>query len=467
MNKTIVKLVFIAPGVIGALVVASVLAFNAVRHTVINDNEVLVHSVAQNLLPALMANDTEQVEALLKELERHPGIQSAELISAQGVPIASYSRSGQPLDPSNMSFELAGAPDDPNQLHVMAPITFDSLIVANLHIAVNLWPAYLRIMIWLGLLLIVPSVIYVLVRQFRVKLRFEVVGRSGSSGGGDSFDVKKSVSSAMGDADISVEFQPIQRMSDAGLFGMEVVVCWRHPSGQTLHLSPSAFMTLAEGQSICLPFDDWLLTTACAKAAEWQHQYGPLVLALNISAAQFKNPSFASKVRSVCEQTQYPHQLLELEIHESVICDQLNQSVVNFEAFKAQGLSVTVDNFGLLHKSLDLIGAVPMSKVKLDSKLVKRLSSDDLIEHLVQEVVSHAVSNDVQVMVEGVETQEQREVLQSMGCILGQGTYFHPPLSAKAFANFLADRSFDNPSNKLVRSGSASSDLASHSMNLA
>jgi hypothetical protein len=273
MSKKIIKLAVLVPAVLGTLVLSSVLVFNAVRQNIIEDNEALVHSVAQSILPALLVNDTQQVEALMKALEGYPGIQSAELISSVGAPIASYVKNGQALDPSTSSFELASATDDPNHVYVMAPITFDSVIVANLHIAVNLWPTYLRIITWLGILLIVPSVLYVAIKQLRLKLRFEVVGKSGGPGhGGGSYDLNQSVQAAMSDADISLEYQPIQRMSDGGLFGMEVVVCWRHPSGQTLYVSPSDFVALAEREGICLPFDDWLLTTACSQAALWQHQ---------------------------------------------------------------------------------------------------------------------------------------------------------------------------------------------------
>lgn len=443
MNKTTFKLAVIAPAVIGALVLVSVLAFNAVRYIIIEENEVLVHSVAQTILPALLANDTQQVETLLKALESQPGVQTAELVSAQGASIASYSRSGLSTDPSNASFELAAAEDDPNQLHVMAPLTFDSLIVANLHIAVNLWPTYLRIMTWLGLLLIVPSVIYVLIKQLRLKLRFEIVGKSGGPGSGDPFDVKKAVNAAMGDADISIEFQPIQRMSDSGIFGMEVVVCWRHPSGQTLHVSPSDFVALAQSNGICLPFDDWLLTTACQQAAAWQHQYGPLILSIPISASQFNDAMFAQKIRTICEQMQYPHQLLELEVQSFVITHQSREATQNLEAFAKQGLSITVNNFGLINGSLDLLEIASINKVKLDRKLVKRIGSDEQVSDFVQGIISHALLNEVQVMAHSVDSKHQKETLQRMGCILGQGNYFYPPLSIKAFEIFLKNRSFD------------------------
>jgi EAL domain-containing protein (putative c-di-GMP-specific phosphodiesterase class I) len=399
-------------------------------------------------------NDTQQVEALVKALESYPGIESAELISSQGASIASYARSGQALDSMSTTFELASANDDPSAVHVMAPITFDSVIVANLHIAVNLWPAYLRIMTWLGVLLIVPSVIYVLIKQFRIKVRIEKVVGSGDCGGGgggsgSSFNVNDAVNQAMREADISLEFQPIQRMSDSGLFGMEVQVCWTHPSGQTLHISPSDFIGLSEKVGICLPFDDWLLASALEQAAAWQHQYGPLVLTLNVSASQFSDPEFSQKVRLACERAQYPHQLLELEVNEAVLLRFAKNAAAYVSSFTEQGLGLTIDNFGLSRSSIDLLNLLPFNKIKLDRNLIKRMIHDEDVRQSIVSTINHALSNDVQVMAEGIETAEQHAELQLMGCIFGQGRYFFAPMSASSFKSVLASRTFENVSNRL------------------
>jgi len=444
MNKKAIKLVFVAPVFLGALVIVCVFAFQGVQRALIEDNEVLAHTVAQSLLPALLVNDSHQVDAVVKALEANPNVLSAELISAQGAPIASYSRSGESFDPLTASFELATAEDDPYKIHVIAPLTFDSLIVANLHIAINLWPIYMRIMTWLGFILIVPSVMYVLVKHFQIKLRFEVLSSDdGSAGGGPGFDVRQAVSAAMSDSNVSVEYQPIQRMSDSGSFGMEAVVCWRHPSGQTLHISPDDFVTLADKSQIALPFDEWLLVTACSQAAVWQHQFGPLILAINISGSQYNDPFFAQKVREVCVQTQYPYQLLELEVREALVLHHQQRALENFKAFEAQGLSLTIDGFGLTSASMDVLEILPIHKVKLDRKLVKQMNTDATIAQLVQATVDRAISQDVQVMVDGLESVQQREALLRMGCVFGQGREFHPPMSARGFEAFLKDRSFE------------------------
>lgn len=449
MNKKHLKLAVVLTAVIAAIALVSILAFQMVRHFLIEQNKALVHSVAQSILPALLVNDAQQVEAMMKALESYPGVQTAELVSAQGASIASYVQSGQSLDALSPAFALASALDDPNQLHVMAPITFDSLIVANLHIAVNLWPTYLRIMTWLGVLLIVPSFAYVLVRQMRIKVRFEKVSDNGGAGNGDgdsSFDLHAATSQAMADAEISLEYQPIRRLSDGGLFGMEVVVCWRHPSGQTLHVSPASFVNLANKAGICLPFDTWLLTTVCEKSAAWQHQYGPLVLSLDLSEAQFNDLSFPQTVRDTCEQTRYPHQLLELEVRESILFRQPHLATKAIHAFASKGLSVTVDGFGLMQSSVSLMQSLPIQKVKLDARLSKNLLNDAHVARLMRATIAQAMACDVQVTIEGIESSQQSVAIQRMGCLCGQGAYFGQPLPEKDFEKLLAGSSF-NPQN--------------------
>ena len=443
MSKTVIKWLVIAPSLVSSLVLFLAFCFHEVRHIIIENNEVLVHSVAQSLMPALLVNDDQQVDVLMKALESYPGVQVAELINAQGASIASYARADQSLD-SMTSYELASAVDDPTLVHVMAPITFDGLIVANLYLAVNLWPSYYRVIIWLGLILIVPTLLYIFVKQLRLKLRFEVRNNSDwTDGHGEGFDVNTAVSNAMQEAGISLEYQPIQRMSDGGLFGMEVVVCWRDPSGQTFHVSPSDFVALAEKMNLCLPFDDWLLNSACAQASVWQHQFGPLILTINISASQFNDATFARKIRNICEATQYPHQLLELDVHESVVVREIQQAKQSLQNFATEGLSVTVDDFGLMPASSSVFESLPVKKVKLDRRLVSRTGNDKLVLNLIQTIITNANLHEAQVMVDGLDFAHQYEVLKSAGCILGQGAYFYPPLTTSDFESFLSGRAFD------------------------
>jgi EAL domain-containing protein (putative c-di-GMP-specific phosphodiesterase class I) len=231
-------------------------------------------------------------------------------------------------------------------------------------------------------------------------------------------------------------------MSDGGVFGMEVVVCWRHPSGQTLYVSPSNFVALAKKSGFFLPFDDWLISTACAQAAEWQHRFGPLVLMLNMTADQLKDTAFAKKIRDICEKTQYPHQLLELQIAETALSPNTQEVCDAIQSLAREGLGVTLDGFGLSKESLALLDALPIRKIKLDSRMTKRIGYDDAVLQLVRAMISHSLTKNVQVMVDGIETQSQLDLLKSMGCSLGQGSHITPPMSVSKFSDFLSTSTF-------------------------
>ena len=101
-----------------------------------------------------------------------------------------------------------------------------------------------------------------------------------------------------------------------------------------------------------------------------------------------------------------------------------------------------MDRFGLLQTSLDLLAVLPVHKVKLDSKLVKRMCHDAQVDQLVHATITQALAHDVQVMADGLELAQQRSSLQRMGCIFGQGSYFYSPMTASEFENFLVARPF-------------------------
>jgi EAL domain-containing protein (putative c-di-GMP-specific phosphodiesterase class I) len=431
-----------------ALLIAAAcyLSFKAAEQSIIEENEAAVHNMAQSLLPALMVGDAQQIDSLLKTLASNPGIQSAELISGTGIPLAAYVREGIAVDPAQSQFALASAEGGRNayELRVVAPLTFDTQIFANLHVAVNLWPAYLRVIQILGVLLIVPSVFYVLVKQLRLKIRVERAAFGGGSGSDGQFDIDNALQEALKDAEISLEYQPIKRLSDNGIFGAEVVVCWKHPSGQTLHVSPADFIALAESSGLFLPFGAWVLETATLQVAAWQSQHGPLVLALNIAPSQLKDPDFYQKVRSACVAGQYPHQLLEFEINETALVRHTT-ALEDVRAFMKQGMSLTVDGFGLSSRSQDLLHSLAIQKVKFDPKLIKNIANDPEMLAFVGSMADLAASLDIQVMADGLRSQEQTDHMLKLGCILGQGPHQSQPLSPKQFEAMLVNQGRGEP----------------------
>ena len=438
--KRSIRLFLLVPTVALLIAATCYLSFKAIEQSIIEENEALVHSVAQSLMPALLAGDTQQVDDLLKTLEKNPSIQTAELISGSGIPLASYVRDGAMQETEQMQFALASSEDtlSKRQLHVMAPLTFDTQILANLHIAINLWPAYLRIIQWLGVLLIVPSALFVLVKKQRIKIRLEKVFND-SGAGPDSFNVEQALKDALHESDISVEYQPVKRLADRGIFGAEVVICWKHPSGQTIHVSPADFIALAERSGLFLPFGNWVMETACKQMANWQRQHGPLVLSINISPSQLKDANFYQTLRQICASTQYPHQLIEFEMNEAVLLRQTN-ALADIEAFTQQGMSLTIDGFGLSPRAQELLQGFSIHKIKFAPQLIKNIAHDPEMRAFVDELAGVALAHDVQIMADGLHNEQQTQEAVKLGCTLGQGAYFSPPMSSRQFEDLLVNQ---------------------------
>lgn len=414
-----------------------------VQNYLVEESEQLAQTVAQSLLPALLANDATQVDSVLKSLEAYPSVVRIELVSSEGAPIASFARLGEHLSPSQgYEFELASADSQNDDLQVVAPVTYDTLILANLHIAVNLWPAYLRLVSWIGLLLMVPSAIYVWVKKSNIKIRMEAIVKSDTGLGGDSyFDVSTILQQAMDDADIKVEFQPVERSVDGGIFGIDPVVTWHHPSGQTLHLSPADFVGLTKKWDLFLPVERWIWETACRNAAVWQRQYGPLVMSFNLSAEQLTSPDLLDAIHAICQKTHYPYQLLEFEVSESVLSKIGNPKEVT-QTFADQGWRLTLSHFGLTRHSQDYID-FSIGRVKLDAKLVANIDRDDQIQNWVRKISDLCRGRDIQVASDGVHRQSQKKILQEMGCDLMKGRLVSGALSVEQFEKLLQTRGFE------------------------
>lgn len=413
-----------------------------VQNHLVEESEQLAQTVAQSLLPALLANDATQVNSVLKSLEAYPGVVRIELVSSEGAPIATFARLGEHLNPSlGYEFELASADSQNDDLQVVAPITYDTLILANLHIAVNLWPTYLRLISWIGLLLIVPSAVYIWVKKSNIKIRMEAIVKSDSGFRGDpTFDMSAILQQAMDDADIKVEFQPVERSVDGGIFGIDPVVTWHHPSGQTLHLSPADFVGLTKKWELFLPVEHWIWETACRSAAAWQRQYGPLVMSFNLSAEQLTSPDLFDAIHAICEKTHYPHQLLEFEVSEAVL-SKVGTPKELAQMFTDHGWRLTLGHFGLGRYSQDYIEHLSIGRVKLDAKLVANIDRDEQIQNWVGKIADLCHGRDIQMASDGVHRQSQKQILQEMGCDLLKGGLVSGALSVEQFEKLLQTRS--------------------------
>ena len=446
----IISLVLKALGLIVGVIGLALGGLKVLEHSVMDENQELVHAVAQDVRPALLMNDMQQVKALFENLSQYPGIETAELLSTEGAPMANYTRSDLVPDPLRQPDELAL--DHKNsvfvtQLNFALPLTFDTQRVAHLNIALNLWPAYWQWFKWLGLMLLLPSVIYALLKYSGIKIRIETLSqheredREDDGEVDDTYDLQQSLNEALKEANISLIYQPIKRINDGGLFGMEVLVSWLHPSGQTLNISPAHLVALAEKNNLCLPFNHWILQTACQDAAKWQPHYGPLVLSLNLSVSQILDPEFHHMVRATCANAQFPHQLLEFEVEESLLARRGHDAADHLQKLTQQGMSVTLDGFGLSEQSSSFLATLGVQKIKLSPTLVKNVAHDPYMRNFIQTLTDQALHHNVQIMTQGIQSRDQEIELQNLGCTLGQGSYYGQAMSADTFTSYLVQLS--------------------------
>jgi diguanylate cyclase (GGDEF)-like protein/PAS domain S-box-containing protein len=225
---------------------------------------------------------------------------------------------------------------------------------------------------------------------------------------------------------LRVVFQPSVDASSEAVTGFEALIRWDHPEHGPI--SPAMFIPLAEEIGLINEIGEWVLRTACAEAAKWpQH----ITVAVNLSPVQFKSHALPATVRSVLSDTDLPAKRLELEITEGVFLsndEHVHEMIGNL---KAIGVKLALDDFGTGYSSLSYLQRVPFDKIKIDQSFV-RGASDPASRNaaLIRAMVGLASDLKMQTTAEGVETQEELQLVRDLGCSLVQGYYFGKPMPA-------------------------------------
>ncbi len=210
--------------------------------------------------------------------------------------------------------------------------------------------------------------------------------------------------------------------------GAEALLRWTHP--QLGMVSPAQFIPVAEESSLILPIGLWVLETACAQLASWQTspQFSNLSIAVNVSALQFRENGFVSKVRDTLQKSGITPALLKLELTESLVLDNIDDSIRKMQELKLLGVKFSMDDFGTGYSSLSYLSRLPIDQLKIDQSFVRDITTDQHDAAIVQTIISMALSLGMEVIAEGVETEDQREFLDLRGCQAYQGYLFAKPV---------------------------------------
>jgi len=232
------------------------------------------------------------------------------------------------------------------------------------------------------------------------------------------------------------EFQlyyQIQVDSSHRQLGAEVLIRWMHPVRGLV--SPAQFIPLIEETGLILPVGQWVLETACDQLKKWQQDESTsnLVLAVNISARQFRQKNFVTQVQAALHRHIINPRLLKLELTESLLLENIEDIIEKMNALKEIGIQFSLDDFGTGYSSLQYLKRLPLDQLKIDQSFVRELASNNSDRAIVSTIIAMAHSLNLNVIAEGVETEEQRQHLLDNSCTHYQGYLFGKPVPIEQF----------------------------------
>ena len=233
-------------------------------------------------------------------------------------------------------------------------------------------------------------------------------------------------------------FQP-QMSEDKRITGAEVLLRWPHPTRGMV--PPNEFIPLAEDTSLILPLGNWVLETACHQLTTWAKNQATehLTLAVNVSARQFRQQDFVSYVLDLIQYTGANPLRLKLELTESMLVKDVEDTIAKMTALKAQGIGFSLDDFGTGYSSLSYLKRLPLDQLKIDQSFVRDLMTDPNDASIARTVIALGHSLGLDVIAEGVETAEQKNFLAAQGCDAYQGYLFGRPMPIASFDEALGE----------------------------
>jgi diguanylate cyclase (GGDEF)-like protein len=235
---------------------------------------------------------------------------------------------------------------------------------------------------------------------------------------------------------LSLHYQPQIALCDGRVIGAEALLRWTHP--ELGAVSPAEFIPVAEDSGLILPIGEWVLRQVVQQAMTWRQQGLPaLVMAVNLSAVQFRHADLPALVARILEETGLLPEYLELELTESVAMHDAPAAIAVMNQLYEHGIRLSIDDFGTGYSSLSHLKKFKVYKLKIDQSFVRDISSDPEDRAIVAAIINMAQSLGLTTLAEGVETEAQRAFLHEQGCAEAQGYLFSRPLPAEAFAAFL------------------------------
>jgi diguanylate cyclase (GGDEF)-like protein len=249
-------------------------------------------------------------------------------------------------------------------------------------------------------------------------------------------DLERALRQALERNQLVLHFQ-VQVAAHGRPIGAEVLIRWQHPERGMV--PPGQFIGLAEETGLILPIGEWVLRTACQQLKRWETtpHAATLQLAVNVSARQFRAADFVNQVQRIVLETGVQPHLLKLELTESLVLDNINETVEKMQQLKAMGVRFSMDDFGTGYSSLAYLTRLPLDQLKIDQSFVRNIGLQASDSAVIDTIIGLGRSLGLEVIAEGVETAEQRDFLAEHGCERCQGYLFGKPMAIEAFESAL------------------------------
>ena len=241
--------------------------------------------------------------------------------------------------------------------------------------------------------------------------------------------------------EFTVYYQPIISLETGNLSGFEALVRWQHPERGLV--PPGEFIGLAEETGLIMEIGQWVLRQSCAQMRRWQWQAplkGPLTLSVNLSCRQFTQPDIIEQVKCILQETDLDPRCLRLEITESVVMENAEQAASMLAQLRDLGVHLSIDDFGTGYSSLSYLHRFPVTTLKIDRSFISRMGAGDENSEIVKTILTLAANLGMEVVAEGIETQEQLTQLRALKCDYGQGYLFAKPVSAEMAERLIIER---------------------------
>jgi len=243
----------------------------------------------------------------------------------------------------------------------------------------------------------------------------------------DRIQLESQLHKALEREEMLLYYQPKIELKTNRIVAVEALIRWEHP--ELGLVSPGKFIPIAEESDLICDLGSWTLQEACQQNKKWQDaKLSPITVAVNLSARQFRESNLVALVEKVLEQTNLEGQWLDLEVTESLLLDNMEESIATLNHLREMNVGIDLDDFGTGYSSFSYLRTLPLSSLKIDRSFVKAGTAWDKNAAIVEAIIALAHKLDLVAIAEGIETIEQLNFIKTCGCDIGQGYYWSRPL---------------------------------------